>query len=159
MMIRSIKSSDMHELLALLEATKLFESNDIEELAKMLDLHFNNATDSQDVWLTDDDNGLVGVAYVAPERMAEGAWNLYLIAIHPDYQRQGRGASLLRYVEQMLIKRNQRLLLVETSGLDEFEYVRTFYRQNGYKEEARIREFYKAGEDKVIFRKMLRKDA
>ncbi len=158
-MIRSIKSSDMHELLALLEATKLFESNDIEELAKMLDLHFNNATDSQDVWLTDDDNGLVGVAYVAPERMAEGAWNLYLIAIHPDYQRQGRGASLLRYVEQMLIKRNQRLLLVETSGLDEFEYVRTFYRQNGYKEEARIREFYKAGEDKVIFRKMLRKDA
>ena len=29
------------------------------------------------------------------------------------------------------------------------------YFKNGYDEEARIREFYQAGEDKVVFRKML----
>jgi GNAT superfamily N-acetyltransferase len=97
----------------------------------------------------------VGVAYVAPERMTEGTWNLYLIAVHPDRQRQGRGMALLAYVEQMLADRGERILLVETSGMDDFEYVRAFYCKSVYDEEARIREFYRAGDDKIIFRKAL----
>lgn len=61
----------------------------------------------------------------------------------------------MRHVEQMLAERGERVLLVETSGTEDFEYVRAFYRKNGYEEEARIREFYAAGVDKIIFRKML----
>lgn len=152
-MIRLTTPDDTNALLALAEATGLFESNHIEELAQMLNHHFSD--ESEDVWLTDYDREPVGVAYVAPERMTEGTWNLYLIAIHPNWQRQGRGAFLLGYVEQMLAQNGERVLLVETSGLEEFEYVRAFYRKNGYEEEARIREFYKAGEDKIIFRKVL----
>lgn len=154
-MIRLAAPDDTNALLALAEATGLFESNQIEELAQMLNQHFSNETDNQGVWFTDYDNQPVGVAYVAPERMTEGTWNLYLIAIHPVRQRQGRGAALLRHVEQMLAKRGERVLLVETSGLEDFEYVRAFYRKSGYEEEARIREFYKAGDDKIIFRKTL----
>ena len=154
-MIRLTTPNDTSALLALAKATGLFESNQIEELAQMLSQHFNDEADSQGVWFTDDDNEPVGVAYVAPERMTEGTWNLYLIAIHPDRQRQGRGAALLRHVEKMLAERGERVLLVETSGLEHFEYVRTFYRKIGYDEEARIREFYKAGDDKIIFRKGL----
>jgi ribosomal protein S18 acetylase RimI-like enzyme len=78
-----------------------------------------------------------------------------MIAVRPDRQRQGRGAALLRHVEQALAARDGRLLLVETSGLASFERTRAFYRKCGYDEEARIRDFYKAGEDKVVFRKAL----
>ncbi|MDX2270548.1 MAG: GNAT family N-acetyltransferase [Cyanobacteriota bacterium] len=154
-MIRLATPDDTNALLALAEATGLFESNQIEELAQMLNQHFSDETDSQGMWFSDYDNELVGVAYVAPERMTEGTWTLHLIAIHPNYQRQGRGAALLNHVEQMLTKYGERVLLVETSGLEEFEYVRGFYRKSGYDEEARIREFYKAGDDKIIFRKAL----
>lgn len=154
-MIRLTTHDDTNQLLALAEATGIFESNQIEELAQMLSQHFSNESDSEDFWFTDDDNEPVGVAYVAPERMTEGTWNLYLIAIHPNYQRQGRGAALLSYVEQMLAQRGERVLLVETSGLEDFEHVRLFYRKSGYDEEARIRDFYKAGDDKIIFRKAL----
>ena len=55
----------------------------------------------------------------------------------------------------MVVERGGRLLPVETSGGEEFEYVRAFYRKSGYDEEARIREFYKAGDDKIVFRKAL----
>lgn len=41
------------------------------------------------------------------------------------------------------------------SGLDSFELTRSFYRKNGYDEEARIRDFYRAGDDKIVFRKAL----
>jgi ribosomal protein S18 acetylase RimI-like enzyme len=154
-MIRPIAPDDTTALIALAEATGLFGPHETEELALMLADHFSGETNSHDIWITDDDDGLVGVAYVAPERMTEGTWNLYLIAVHPDRQRQGRGAALLAHVEQMLAQRGERVLLVETSGLESFEYVRAFYRKSGYDEEARIREFYKAGEDKIVFRKAL----
>ena len=42
-----------------------------------------------------------------------------------------------------------------TSGLPSFERTRGFYRLCGYDEEARIRDFYQAGEDKIVFRKAL----
>ena len=154
-MIRLTTPNDTTALLALTEATGLFESNQIEELAQMLNQHFSDEADSQGIWLTDYDNEPVGVAYVAPERMTDGTWNLYLIAIHPDHQKQGRGAALLQYVEQMLTERGERVLLVETSGTDDFKYVRIFYRNNGYEEEARIRDFYTDGVDKIVFRKLL----
>jgi ribosomal protein S18 acetylase RimI-like enzyme len=103
----------------------------------------------------DYDNEPVSVAHVAPERMSDRTWNLYLMAIHPNHQKQGRGAELLRYVEQMLAKCGERMLLVETTGADDFQYVRAFYRNRGYEEEARIRDFYTDGFDKIVFRKLL----
>lgn len=154
-MIRFTTPDDTNALLALAEATGLFEADQIEDLSQMLDQHFNSEVGSSGLWLTDYDSTPLGIAYVAPERMTHGTWNLYLIAIRPDHQKQGRGTALLRYIEQMLTERGERVLLVETSGTDDFEYVRKFYLNSGYEEEARIRDFYIDGVDKVVFRKSL----
>ncbi|MGD1933410.1 MAG: hypothetical protein ACFB0Z_02700 [Candidatus Phaeomarinobacter sp.] len=61
----------------------------------------------------------------------------------------------MRHVEDVLRARGERVLLIETSGLGSFERTRAFYRKQGYDEEARIREFFGAGDDKIIFRKAL----
>ncbi|MEO1237082.1 MAG: GNAT family N-acetyltransferase [Planctomycetota bacterium] len=155
-MIRRSTREDTQGLLAVAEAAGLFEPHELEVLTGMLAEHFD-APDDAAVWLTDDEpgRGPVGVAYVAPERMAEGTWNLLLIAVHPKLQKSGRGAAMLRHVEEMLAEQGERLLLVETLGLDDFEYVRRFYRKHGYEQEARIREYYAAGADKIVFRKSL----
>ena len=156
-MIRPTTPDDISALIALAEATGLFEASQVDELSQMLALHFDGNSDNNDFWITDDDNGLVGMAYVAPERMTEGTWNLYLIAIHPEHQRQGRGRTLLEYVEQMLANRGERILLVETSGTEDFEYARKFYLKSGYTEEAKIRDFYATGADKIVYLKSLSK--
>lgn len=107
-------------------------------------------------WLTvDDGSGPLAIAYCAPERMAEGTWNLLLIAVEPDRRGGGIGAALVEHIEAALRARGQRVLLVETSGVPEFGRTRSFYRANGYDEEARIRDFYDAGDDKVVFWKSL----
>ncbi|MGG6267025.1 GNAT family N-acetyltransferase [Leptolyngbya sp. AN03gr2] len=111
-MIRLTTLDDTEALLALAEATGLFESNQVEELAQMLEQYFSDKTGSQEMWFTDCDDEPVGIAYVAPERMTEGTWNLYLIAIHPNHQRKGRGANLLHHVEKTLVERGERVLLV-----------------------------------------------
>ncbi len=151
--IRPVIPNDMPALKAVIEANELFPS---EMLDDMISDYFAQEN-SQDIWLTYQENEpmAIGIAYCAPEKMTEGTWNLYLIAVHPDYQGQGIGTSIMRYIEQMLAARGERLLLVETSSLASFEGTREFYRKCGYEQEAQIREFYQAGEDKLVYRKSL----
>jgi ribosomal protein S18 acetylase RimI-like enzyme len=92
---------------------------------------------------------------MAPERMTDGTWNLYWIAIDPRYQRRGRGKAMLAHVQNWLTAKEARILLVETSATEDFDYVRKFYAVNGFEEEARIRSFYAAGVDKVVYWKQL----
>lgn len=151
-MIRATVEADHNDLILLAAASGLFAPDQTQLLAEML----RSPADS-DVWLTLDLNGRPeGVAYLAPEKMTSGTWNLYWIAVHPRCQRQGHGKSILKHIEHWLIHRNQRILIVETAGVEEFAYVRKFYAANGFEAEARIRDFYDDGVDKVIFRKSLK---
>jgi len=150
--IRALSADDLPAVKAVIDATGLFPS----ELLDGMVADGLERDDTQELWLICDiDDGPIAVAYCAPEDMTAGTWNVYLIAVHPDLRNQGIGAALMHHVEQTLTARGERLLLVETSGLPEFERTRGFYRRLGYEEEARIRDFYDAGEDKVVFRKAL----
>ncbi len=153
--IRAASRSDVGALKAVIDATGLFPS---EMLDDMLEPYLAGGA-VEDIWLVVDDGSdaqpPLGLAYCASERMTSGTWNLYLIAVHPSHQRKGFGGALVATLEAMLAARGERILLVETSGLPEFERPRAFYANHGYEEEARIREFYRAGEDKIVFRKAL----
>ncbi len=153
-MIRPAAADDKTALMGLAQATGLFRAQELVEFEGMLSEYFDGNLDDH-CWIVDEDDGIQGAAYYAPEMMTEGTWNLYFIGVRPERQGRGRGAALLTHVEQALATRGQRLLLVETSGLETFERARRFYRRNGYDEEARIRDFYRAGDDKIIFRKAL----
>ena len=154
-MIRSATPDDKKALIGIADAVGLFSPQELEELDGMLTEYFDGNLGNNHFWITYDDGEPIGVAYYAPEPYTYGTWNLYFIAVHPNRQGEGWGGKLLQYVEETLTARGERLLLVETSGLPNFERTREFYRKHGYDQEARIREFYKAGDDKIIFRKVL----
>lgn len=59
----------------------------------------------------------------------------------------------MEYIEDLLHQQGQRLLLVETSGLPEFDLARQFYHKCQYTQEAVIRDFYTEGEDKRVLEK------
>lgn len=154
-MIRPTVLGDIASILALAVSSGLFPPDATDEVAQVLTSSLNGELGPDHLWLTDDDEGTVGVAYYAPERLTEGTWNLYMLAVHPQRQREGRGTAMVQYVERELAARGARLLLIETSGTGSFERTRAFYRALGYDEEARIRDFYNVGDDKVVFRKAL----
>lgn len=149
-MIRAVLPGDLAGLKAVIEATGLFPADMLDDMTAA---YFRGEEDG--IWLTDAAPDPVAVAYCAPERMASGTWNLYLIAVHPAWQRRRRGSTLIAHVERLLAERGERVLLVETSGLPLFQGTRDFYRRQAFEEEARIRDFYNDGEDKVVFRKVL----
>jgi ribosomal protein S18 acetylase RimI-like enzyme len=155
-MIQPAISEDSEAIIRLAVAAEMFAENETEELRQVLADYFSGDTDEGHVWVTDKQEGkLRGVAYYAPALMADRTWYLYMIAVRPDCQGQGYGTALLRHMENALQTNSQRLLLVETSGLPKYERSRAFYRKCGFEKEARIRDFYTAGDDKIVFRKVL----
>lgn len=100
------------------------------------------------------EGGITAAAYVAPEPFADRVWNLYFIAVRPAEHGRGTGTDLLAYVESTLRDAGEataRVLIVETSSTDQYAATRAFYVARGFDEEARIREFYGPGDDKVVF--------
>lgn len=152
MTIRPTQLKDIAGLKIVLDETELFPSDMLEEM-----LHgFLLDEDCPDIWLTAEIGGeVVGFCYAVPEQLTEGTWNMLAIAIHPGKQGAGIGKDLTKHLEAMLAESGQRILIVDTSGTDSFAATRRFYSNNGYAEEARIRDFWSDGDDKVIFRKAL----
>lgn len=154
-MIRLAKSIDLVAILRLAVETGMFPADGTEELAEILGDYFAGNLGDEHVWLVDDEQGVRAVAYYAPERMTSGTFNLYMIAVRPDWQRQGLGAALIRQVEQRLAAVGGRLLLVETSSLADYVRAQNFYQRCGFEKEAQLRDFYDAGNDKIVFRKAI----
>jgi ribosomal protein S18 acetylase RimI-like enzyme len=153
--IREARAEDGASIVGVAEASGLFPPGQMLEIQATLDSFLSGAAEG-DCWLIDDaGRGAEGIAYYAPERMTSGTWNLYLLAVRPDRRGHGRGTALVRHVEQNLQSRGARVLLIETSGVPEFAGQRAFYTSLGYHQEARIRDFYGAGDDKIIYWKAL----
>ena len=154
----SIRAAENHDVAAIKDIaiqTGLFSPDEADTLEGMLGEYFADALPQHQWLVASSADKVIGAAYVAPELLTDGTWNLYFIGVLPDMQGRGLGAMLLQAVEERLRQCSARVLIIETSGLDNFELTRRFYRKHGYAEEARIREFYRAGDDKIVFWKKL----
>ena len=159
-MIRPAQPSDTPAVVHLAINSGLFAENEAEVVRTLMDDFFARAKaegHSCLVDVDDDSDGAVaaGVAYVQPVAATDGTWTLLMIAVRPEQQGRGRGSVLLSEVENQLRRQQQRLLLVETSGVPDFARTRAFYQKAGYNAEARVRDYYAAGDDMVLYRKDL----
>ena len=152
-MVRETTRQDSDAVISLAEASGQFDADGIEHIRQTLTDHLNGK--GEGVWFTADDGEPVGVVYCEPEVMTNGTWNALMLLIRADRHGKGYGSGLMRQAEQALAERGARLMIVETSSLDDFERARGFYPRCGYTEEARIANFFDAGDDKITFTKPL----
>ncbi|MEO1262851.1 MAG: GNAT family N-acetyltransferase [Bacteroidota bacterium] len=150
--IREVKKEDIGHLRDVLNSIDLFPAEMLED---MISGFFNN-TETEDIWFTATENGLpISIGYCAPEKLAEGTFNLYAIGVRGDVQGKGIGKKMMQYLEEQLKQKGHRVLIVETSGTDDFELTRKFYENLDYNKEAVIRDFWDEGDDKVVYWKKL----
>jgi ribosomal protein S18 acetylase RimI-like enzyme len=101
-------------------------------------------------------DSVVAAAYFAPETMAQGVMNLLFVGVDPVARRLGLGKSLLEVFEESARAAESRLAVIETASDSMFAPAWAMYLGAGYDEEARVRDFYDDGLDKLVFRKRLR---
>lgn len=154
MNIRELHTSDLPAVKKIIDENQMFPSEYLDEMTQD---YF--AQQAEEFWFVSENElgNINAVAYCAPERMTEGTWNLLLIAVSKSEQGSGVGTHLMSFVENKLTQIDARVLLVETSGLPDYELTRKFYPKVGYKQVAVIPEYYDKGDDKVVFWKSLTK--
>ena len=84
-----------------------------------------------------------------------GSYDLYWIVVAPGYQGRGLGRWLLAETEARIDKLGGRLLYAETSSRPQYAGTRRFYTSRGFREAARLPDFYAPGDGKVIYAKSL----
>ncbi len=102
-----------------------------------------------------EDERVLGYACYGPRALTSGTYDLYWIAVDPTARRGGVGRGLLTASEEAVRKLGGRLLVLETSGLPSYEPTRNFYLSTGYTLEATLKDFYRDGDDMVVFTKHL----
>lgn len=148
---RALTRADLPAVATILDDSGLFPS---ALLADMTEPYLSGS--SADLWLVMcEDETPLGFTFCAPERLTDKTYNLLAIAVAPARQGRGLGKALVDALERRLIAIGARILLVETSSLDAYDATRGFYDGLAFTREARIRDFYAAGEDKIVFWKKL----
>ncbi len=150
--IRNVIKADIPSIKNILDTIELFPSEMLED---MMSNYFNNP-ETEDIWFTSiEDDEPIAFGFCAPEKLTDGTYNLYAIGIRADIQGKGIGKSMMAYIEQELKQKGHRILIVETSGTDDFEPTRKFYENLNFTKEAVIRDYWEEGDDKVIYWKKL----
>lgn len=96
---------------------------------------------------------VAGYACFGEAPMTDRVVDLYWIGVDPVLQGRSVGRALLSEVERTVQAAGARLLIAETAGKPSYAATRAFYERTGYTEVARVPDYYRDGDDKIIYAK------
>ncbi len=102
-----------------------------------------------------DTSEVLGYVSFGPTPLTESTFDLYWIAVDKSKHRGGVGKRLLKFTEEEIVRRGGKMLLIETSSQETYGGTIQFYERTGYELVGKIPEYYKPGDDKLIFAKRL----
>ena len=154
MNIRPMTHKDKSAVMRILQKTPEFTPAEVVLADEVIDSYlFNPAESGYFILIAETESGVGGYVCYGPTPITEGTWDLYWIAVDHNTQGQGIGRKLMEAAEEKIKQAKGRLVLVETSSKPGYEKTNLFYQRIGYKETARIIDFYAIGDDQVIYEK------
>jgi GNAT superfamily N-acetyltransferase len=155
-MVRRLRAEDREPLHRILRATGVFTDDEVEIALELIDAALNRPEQKDYIIYTyEDASGVQGYYCVGPTPATASTFDLYWIAVNPDVHGRGVGSVLQAHAEELIRSRGGQLIIAETSSQPRYENTRMFYLKRGYAEVARIRDYYRGGDDLVVYGKYL----
>ena len=151
--VRPLRAEDRPAIEALLRAQPNFTADEVATALEVIDETLGGDPDYTVFVVEDSAGNVAGYVCHGPTPLTSGTFDLYWIAVDPRTQKRGYGRVLLAAAEDDVKQRGGRLLLIETSSQESYDATIRFYKRAGYRLEARIADFYKPGDDKLVFSK------
>ncbi len=157
MKIRALQKTDRLRLEEIIHSTDNFNQADAKIAMELIDdaIHRGDASDYI-VDVLEDEAGLV-LAYVCfgLTPLTDHTFDFYWMVVDSKYQGRGIGVMLFQHVESQVRSRGGKLLMCETSSLEGYSRVVLMYEKLGYQFVTRIKDFYRTGDDKIIYMKYM----
>ncbi len=143
----------------LLMQTDFFRADEIEVAMELIDdtLARQGRLSAEDyhIFVAIQACEVLGYVCFGKTPMTDSTFDLYWIAVAPHWQSQGIGRQLFEFACEDIRKQGGTLLVIETSSQPKYEPTCKFYEKVGCTLEARIKNFYRLGDDKLIYTKPL----
>ncbi len=148
-------TADKPALMRILKNTPEFKPFEVKVAEELIDFYLSDGIKSGYNILLADDDGVAGYVCYGETPCTVGTWDIYWIAVSQEKRGKGIGKMLDAAVETSIRKAKGRLVFIETSSTPLYDNTRKFYEARGYKQVARIKDFYMPGDDKLILQKKL----
>jgi ribosomal protein S18 acetylase RimI-like enzyme len=156
--------ADRAQLIDILSQGAGFRSTEVACAIELLDAALAPAADREDPEdgyearvAVDDDapDQVLGYACFGKTPMTEATYDLYWLVVGAAARGRGIGGQLMTGVEDELRQRGGGIIRVETSSLEGQGGARRFYEKTGFRLAGAIPDFYRKGDDLLVFAKVL----
>ncbi len=156
LVLRELRPTDRPALERLIRSTNAFREDEVEVALELIDASPDPAKGyllvvAADVDAAQGRDEPVGYACWGLTPLTDGAYDLYWIVVDHAQQGRGIGRKLLEHVRTDVRARHGRLVIIETSGKPDYAYQRAFYERCGGTLLARYPDFYRLGDDKLVY--------
>jgi ribosomal protein S18 acetylase RimI-like enzyme len=152
MTVRSPGAGDRHAVRETLARCGVFNDDEIRVALEMFD---SGLAGDYSLLGVEAGGTLRAYACFGKASLTERSWYLYWICVEPAVQGTGVGQALERCVEDSVRRNGGERLVLETSGRPAYDRSRRFYERAGFTVHGRIPDFYRPGDDCLIYCKML----
>jgi ribosomal protein S18 acetylase RimI-like enzyme len=158
--IRPMVAADRGGVFRILETAGNFTPEEVETALELIDEWLELGEHSTYLTYVLEEQGeseslVWGYVCFGSTPLTESTYDLYWIAVDKAKHRSGVGKKLLKFAEEEVVRRGGKLLLAETSSMETYGGTIAFYEKTGYELVGKIKDYYKAGDDKLIFAKRL----
>ncbi len=154
--IRPVEEGDRPAIERILVATGAFTDEEMRVALELVDAAVRDPSSGYIARVLAEDGGRVaGYTCYGRAPMTDGTYDLYWIAVDPARHGTGAARRLMAAAENDIRARGGRLVLVETASKPSYARTRRFYESIGYVEAARVRDYYRIGDDKIVYEKRL----
>ena len=157
MLFRSeVEKKDETAIISMIKSTENLTQGEVSCAMEILDVYLSDKAECDYRFICATDNGVpLGYACYGADGIAIGVYDVYWVIVDPRQRGKGIGKLLMRHIEALLRKAGARKMVVETSSLLTYEAARGFYEGSGFFKEAVLKDFFKPGDDKLIYVKNL----
>jgi GNAT superfamily N-acetyltransferase len=147
---------DIARVREIVESTEFFYDHEVEIAAELVAerLEYGESTGYFFVF-AEADGITVAYSCYGPVTMSKTSFDLYWIATHNDYRGRGIGRKILDQTCSQARAMGCSIIIAETSGLPHYAPTRAFYTSNNFELEARLKNFYAMGDDKLFYTKRI----
>lgn len=149
-MIIALEKKHLTQLKTMLEGLDTFTSEETKSALSMMDEYLAKEEDYL-FYVFLENKKVVGFICYGLASLSQNSYDLYWIAVAKDTQGSGIGTQLLEFMYKDIAKRKGHMVIAETSSMPHYEATRKFYDKKGYILEARIKDYYKKGDDKLYY--------
>ena len=153
---RNIYQQDVEEVIRLVAQVGVFSQEEILIAGELVSDKLSGDDESYNfIFLRDSQKKIVAYSCFGEICLAKDRYDLYWIAVSKKYQNQKLATLILNKTEVEIKKLGGKKIYAETSSVTQYKPARNFYLKSGFTKVAEILDFYKDGDNKVIFCKNL----